>query len=101
MQLQMRRLSPLIAMAVGILLTCIMLFPLYWMIVNSLETNQQIFAIPVYIVPHSITFDAYQAVWQTQFPHLATSLTIAVGTALLSIVIATRQPTRWLTSAFA
>src|SRR5579883_3464391 len=31
MQLQVRRLSPLIAMVIGILLTCIMLFPLYWM----------------------------------------------------------------------
>jgi multiple sugar transport system permease protein len=89
MRLQMRRLSPLIATAVGILLTCIMLFPLYWMLVNSVETNQQIFAIPVYIVPRSITFEAYQSVWQTQLPHLATSLTIAVGTALLSILIAT------------
>jgi multiple sugar transport system permease protein len=89
MQLQVRRLSPFVATVVGILLTCIMLFPLYWMIVNSLETTQQIFGIPVYIVPRSITFEAYQTVWQTQFPHLATSLIIAIGTALLSIIIAT------------
>lgn len=89
MQLQVRRLSLLIATAVGILLTCIMLFPLYWMLVNSLETSQQIFSIPVYIVPRSITFAAYQAVWQTQLPHLTTSLIIAIGTALLSILIAT------------
>jgi multiple sugar transport system permease protein len=89
MQHHVRRLSPLIATAVGILLTFIMLFPVYWMIVNSLETSQQIFSIPVYIVPPKITFAAYQAVWQTQLPHLATSLVIAVGTALLAVLIAT------------
>src|SRR5436305_13506372 len=89
MQFYMRRISPLIATSVGNLLTLIMLFPVYWMIVNSLETSQQIFGIPVYIVPRSITFAAYQAVWQTKLPHLATSLVIAVGTALLSVLIAT------------
>jgi multiple sugar transport system permease protein len=89
MQLQARRLSPWIATAVGILLTALMLFPLYWMIVNSLETTQQMFSIPVYVMPPRITFASYQAVWQTQLPHLATSLVIAVGTALISIIIAT------------
>ncbi len=74
---------------VGLVLTAMMLFPLYWMVINSLETSQEIFSIPVAFVPSQVTVAAYIEVWQTQLPHLGTSLLIAVGTALLSIVIAT------------
>lgn len=78
-----------LATLVGLVLTALMLFPLYWMVINSLETLQQIFSIPVSLVPSQITFAAYVEVWQTQLPHLGTSLVIAIGTALLSVVIAT------------
>jgi multiple sugar transport system permease protein len=59
------------------------------MLANSLQTSKQIFSIPVSIVPKSITFEPYVSVWQTQLPHLMTSLVIAVGCSLLSVVIAT------------
>lgn len=74
---------------IGLLLTLLMLFPLYWMLANSFETSQQIFSIPVALVPTKITFESYVTVWQTQLPHLVTSLIVALGTALLSILIAT------------
>lgn len=74
---------------IGIVLTIIMLFPLYWMLINSFETTQEIFSIPVAIIPSQVTLAAYTDVWQTQLPHLETSLLIAIGTALLSVVIAT------------
>lgn len=74
---------------VGVLLTAFMLFPLYWMLVNSLETTQQIFRIPVALVPTQLTFASYVEVWQTQLPHLMTSLIVALGTALISVIIAT------------
>lgn len=89
MQGQRRRLTPYISTVIGIILTAIMLFPLYWMLANSLQTSQQIFSIPVSIVPKSITFDPYISVLQTQLPHLMTSLVIAICCALLSVVIAT------------
>ncbi len=75
--------------AIGICLTVLMLFPFYWMIANSFETTQQIFSIPVALVPTHLTFSSYLNVWQTQLPHLETSLIVAVGTALLTVVIAT------------
>ncbi|HLI87998.1 MAG TPA: carbohydrate ABC transporter permease [Ktedonobacteraceae bacterium] len=89
MQPGLRRFSPVAMTVIGIILTLIMLFPLYWMLINSLETSQQIFAIPVAIVPSQITFASYIEVFQTQLPHLVTSLVISIGTALLAIVIAT------------
>jgi len=73
----------------GIAVTMLMLFPVYWMVANSFETNRQIFSIPVAVVPTQLTFSSYATVWQTQLTHLVTSLIVALGTALVSIVIAT------------
>jgi multiple sugar transport system permease protein len=89
MSLQKKYLTPAFSTLIGVLLTALMLFPLYWMLVNSLETTQQIFRIPVALVPTQITFASYISVWQTQLPHLMTSLIVALGTALFSILIAT------------
>ncbi len=88
MQLQRRYITSIASTISGIILTIIMLFPLYWMIANSLETSQEIFSIPVSLVPPHPTIDAYISVWQTQLPHLGTSLFVAIGTALLSVLIA-------------
>lgn len=89
MRQQAGHFTTILSTIVGILLTAFMLFPLYWMVANSLQTAQQIFSIPVAIVPTKITFAAYASVWQTQLPHLATSLIISVGAALIAIIIAT------------
>jgi multiple sugar transport system permease protein len=74
---------------IGIVITAIMLFPLYWMAMNSLQTNQAIFSIPVPIFPTQVTFEAYTATFLDQFPHLLTSLLVSLGTVLVSLVIAT------------
>lgn len=89
MRLSRKLLAPWGSTLIGLLLTIIMLFPLYWMIINSFETTQEIFSIPVALVPTQITIAPYINVWQTQLPHLETSLLVAIGTALLSILIAT------------
>ncbi|HEY0753789.1 MAG TPA: carbohydrate ABC transporter permease [Ktedonobacteraceae bacterium] len=86
LQKQFRQYS---ATLVGLVLTAIMLFPLYWMVINSFETTREIFSIPVSLVPTQITSAAYVDVWQTQLPHLGTSLLVALGTAVLSVIIAT------------
>lgn len=79
----------LVLLVFALVITVILLFPVYWMIVNSLETNQQIFSIPVAVVPASITFSAYTATFADQFPHLLTSLVVSLGTVAVSLVIAT------------
>ena len=89
MSLLGKKLSPALSMLVGIVLAALMLFPMYWMVANSLETTKQIFSIPVALVPTQITFSSYAIILQTQLPHLVTSLIVALGTALLTIVIAT------------
>ncbi len=87
--LRRKTITPALAMLLGILLTMLMLFPLYWMVANSFETSREIFRIPVALVPTQFTFSSYVSVWQSQLPHLATSLIVALGTTLLSVIIAT------------
>ena len=89
MMLRRKQITLALSTGMGLLLTLVMLFPLYWMLANSFETSQQIFSIPVALVPTKITFSSYVTVWQTQLPHLVTSLIVALGTAVLSILIAT------------
>src|SRR5947209_12175782 len=88
MQVHARRRVPVLTIIVGILLTAIMMFPLYWMLINSLETAQEMFSIPAPLVPTAITFAPYVAVLQSQLPHLVTSLIVAFGTVIVSLVIA-------------
>ncbi|HLV99924.1 MAG TPA: carbohydrate ABC transporter permease [Ktedonobacterales bacterium] len=74
---------------IGLVLTMALLFPLYWMVISSLETNQEIFRIPAPLVPAQITFSGYMSAFTTQIPNLVTSLIIALGTVVLSLLIAT------------
>ncbi len=83
-----RRHVPVVATIVGIAATVIMLFPLYWMVANSLETNHEIFSIPAPLIPTAVTFAPYAAALATQIPHLITSIIIAFGTVIVSLVIA-------------
>ena len=73
----------------GLLITFLMLFPVYWMVANSLETTTEMFRNPVSVIPTEITFQPYITVFQSQLPHLVTSLTVSIGAALVAIVIAT------------
>lgn len=77
------------ATILGIIVTFLMLFPVYWMLANSFETTQEMFSNPVSLVPTQITFEPYITVWQTQLPHLITSLTVSLGSAAVAIIIAT------------
>lgn len=77
------------ATILGIIVTFLMLFPVYWMLANSFETTREMFSNPVSLIPTQITFAPYIAVWQTQLPHLITSLTVSLGAAAVAIIIAT------------
>lgn len=71
----------------GIIFLGVMVFPLYWMINSSLQANAG--AANTAWFPFHATFAGYQAAIEQQGQNLVTSLIIAVGTVLLTIVIAT------------
>jgi multiple sugar transport system permease protein len=74
--------------AIGIVLTALMLFPIYWMINVSLTQSQNLRKSPPNLLPIDATFEGYQAVLGQQIPFLGTSLLIGIGTVLLTLIIA-------------
>jgi len=75
-------------LVVGIIIVIVMLFPLYWALVGSLKTNNQIFAIPATILPTTPTFGSYLTAFRTEGGDLLSSLIISAGTVVLALFIA-------------
>lgn len=74
--------------ATGILLTAVMLFPVYWMVNVSFTRDQDMRKSPPGLFPAHATLDGYRAVLDEQLPYLATSLVVALGTVALTVALA-------------
>ncbi|MCL6444848.1 MAG: carbohydrate ABC transporter permease [Alicyclobacillus sp.] len=75
--------------AIAAVATAVMVFPLYWVLISSLEDNNEILHVPPYMFPPHPSFVAYRDVFSSQLSHLANSLLIALGATLLSLMVAT------------
>jgi multiple sugar transport system permease protein len=73
---------------IGLLLTALMLFPVYWMINVSLTPQQDMRKSPPDLLPLHPTFEGYRAVLHDQMPYLGTSLLIGLGTVAATLVLA-------------
>ena len=73
---------------VGLLLTAIMLFPVYWMLNVSLTRDQDMRKSPPNLFPVDATFDGYRTVFDQQLPYLGTSLLVALGAVALTVLLA-------------
>jgi multiple sugar transport system permease protein len=73
--------------ATGLLLTTVMLFPVYWMLNVSFTRDQDMRKSPPDWFPVHGTLDGYRAVLDQQLPYLATSLVIGLGTVVLTVVL--------------
>ncbi|MFC7819859.1 carbohydrate ABC transporter permease [Streptomyces sp. NPDC057367] len=73
---------------VGLLLTAVMLFPVYWMVNVSLTPQSDMRKSPPDLLPLRPTFEGYRAVLDDQLPYLGTSLLIGLGTVALTLVLA-------------
>jgi multiple sugar transport system permease protein len=74
--------------AIGVVLTALMLFPVYWMVNVSFTRTQDMRKTPPNWFPIHGTLDGYRAVLHDQGPYIATSLVVGLGTVLLTIVLA-------------
>ncbi|HEY4455603.1 MAG TPA: carbohydrate ABC transporter permease [Pseudonocardiaceae bacterium] len=74
--------------AVALLLTAIMLFPVYWMINVSFTREQDMRQSPPNLFPVHGTLEGYRAVLQQQLPYLGVSLVVGLGTVLLTVALA-------------
>lgn len=74
--------------AVGVLLTAVMLFPVYWMVNVSLTPPGRMRTSPPDFFPTTPRFDGYARVLNEQLPYFGTSLLIASGTVVLTLTLA-------------
>ncbi len=74
--------------AAGVLITAVMLFPVYWMINVSLTQTSNMRKSPPNLIPIDGTLAGYTVVFRQQLPYLGTSLLVGMGTVLLTLVLA-------------
>jgi multiple sugar transport system permease protein len=72
---------------VALVLTAIMLFPVYWMINVSFTKDTDMRHDPPYLFPVHGTLEGYRAVLDQQLPYLGTSLLVGLGTVALTLVL--------------
>ncbi|MET8145641.1 carbohydrate ABC transporter permease [Sphaerisporangium sp. NPDC005288] len=72
----------------GLLLTAVMLFPVYWMINVSFTREQDMRKSPPNWLPINGTLDGYRAVLDQQLPYLGISLVVGLGTVALTLLVA-------------
>jgi multiple sugar transport system permease protein len=85
--LRSRAKKPLLT-GVGLVLTALMLFPVYWMVNESFTRDQDMRKDPPNWFPVHGTFEGYRAVLHQQLPYLGTSLLIGLGTVALTLAVA-------------
>ena len=76
----------------AVLLLCVLLFPVFWIEVTSLKTEQEIFRIPPTIIPEQLNLKSYAAQVETgdfnMFRSFGNSILISVGAMLIAVVLA-------------
>jgi multiple sugar transport system permease protein len=73
---------------IGLLLTAVMLFPVYWMINVSFTRDTDMRKTPPSFFPVDATLDGYRAVLGQQLPYLGGSLVVGLGTVVLTLAVA-------------
>ncbi len=82
-----RRLTAVIAGTGAFAALAVLLFPLYAVVIASLETNSQLIGTSYNWYPPTPNLDNYRQVITTQGSHLVSSLIIAIGTTLLTLAV--------------
>ena len=85
-----RKRRPWVISTIAIVFSAIWIFPVYWMVNTSFKPISDVLTTTPLFFPTHFTFDNYSAaVGQTDFlQNLASSLTVVVGTVLVSTLIA-------------
>jgi multiple sugar transport system permease protein len=83
----MRSTKRVLTTVLGVVLTAIMLFPLYWMINVSLTQPTELRKDPPNLFPVNPTFDGYARVLSDQLPYLFTSLIVGLGSVAVTLLL--------------
>lgn len=84
--------SNIICCVCSVLILGILLFPLFWIFITSLKTEQEIFRIPPTFYPHELNTKSYAAQIENgdfnMFRSFANSFLISIGAMLIAVVLA-------------
>lgn len=76
----------------SVLLLCVLLFPLYWIVVTSLKTEKEIFQIPPTFWPKVLNLKSYAAQVESgdfnMFRSFASSFVISLGATIVAVILA-------------
>lgn len=72
--------------AFGVLILCVMLFPVYWMVNTSLQDTGN--TLTGQVIPLDPSLDGYRSAIEDQGENLVTSLLVAVGTVIFTLAVA-------------
>src|SRR3954468_12117012 len=72
--------------AIGVVIIAVMLFPVYWMLNVSLQPGGSAVGTPW--IPIHVSLGGYSKALHDQGRHLMTSLVIAIGSVLFSLLVA-------------
>lgn len=77
---------------VSVLVLCILLFPVFWTLITSLKTEQEIFQIPPTFYPHVLNTKSYAAQIENgdfnMFRSFFNSIVISLGAMLIAVILA-------------
>ncbi|MFC6085898.1 carbohydrate ABC transporter permease [Sphaerisporangium aureirubrum] len=73
---------------IGLVLTGVMLFPVYWMVNVSFTRDQDMRRSPPSLFPVNGTLEGYRAVLDQQSPYLGISVVVGLGTVALTLLVA-------------
>ena len=80
---------------VSVVILCILLFPLYWALITSLKTEQEIFQNPPTFYPHVLNSKSYAAQVETgdfnMFRSFANSFLISVWATVIAVLLAVKK----------
>lgn len=71
-------------MIAGVVILCLMLFPLYWMINTALQPESGLLEVDP--VPHSLNLSGFSSAITEQGGHLLTSLAVALGAVVICLL---------------
>lgn len=76
---------------ISVVLLCLLLFPLYWIVVTSLKTEREIFQIPPTLFPQVLNVKSYAAQVESgdfnMFQSFGNSFLISMGATLIAVVL--------------
>lgn len=85
-----RKYGKYVLCAVGLLLVLVFLFPIYWMVISSLKSSGEIFAVPPSFIPENIYWDNYTSLFKNPdfFNYIKNSTIISVFSMVGAILLA-------------